>query len=309
MSWVFMTEDRVYKLKKPVRYPHLDHTTLERRKQSCEEELRLNRRLAPEIYLAVLPLCLADGDLVLGGSGDVVEWVLEMVRLPESAMLDVLITIGGPAPTEIERLGGYLADFYAAAPEELDGAEPYLARLSTDLRLDGESLLRPEFGLEVTSVLDAAAAALAEAAPVVRERAKRGLIVEGHGDLRPEHVCLTEPPQIFDCLEFDRVYRVLDPYDEAAYLGIECEVLGAGWIGPALVDCLSDRLGDPPPESLLVCYGALSALTRARLCLAHLLETPVRLPEKWRPLALRYLAAADVRLNIGQQSGCRHGET
>lgn len=297
MSWVFLAGDRVYKMKKPVRRPHVDYTTLPRRRHGCEEEVRLNRRLAPNVYLGVVPLRAAHGRLAIGGTGEVVEWLVEMVRLPAVDMLDVRIVAGNLPQVAIERVGDRLAAFYSELPGEQDvGA--YLARMEETLRLDGEVLCRPEFGLSasVPSLLSAAEAALAQAAPEIRNRAAQGWLVEGHGDLRPEHVCLTEPPQIFDCLEFDRAYRVLDPYDEIAYLGLECAVLGADWIGPALIDRLSKRLGGRPPADLIRCYGALSGLTRARLCLAHLLEVPARLPEKWGPLARRYLAAAEVLL-------------
>jgi aminoglycoside phosphotransferase family enzyme len=195
----------------------------------------------------------------------------------------------------VARLGDFLAAFYAGLPAEAD-VDAYVGRLAHSLERDREIICLPEFSPAPRGLLDAAEAALVRAIPEIRARAARGRLVEGHGDLRPEHVCLTDPLRIFDCLDFDRVYRMLDPYDEIAYLGLECGVLGADWVGPALLDRVAARLGDPPSEALLSCYGALSALTRARLCLAHLLERPVRLPAKWRPLARRYLSAAEARL-------------
>lgn len=299
MSWVFLTEDRVYKMKKPVRYPHLDYSTLARRRASCEEELRVNRRFSPEVYLRVLPLRLDRGRLALDGPGRTVDWLVEMLRLPAEHLMDARIAAGRLERDEVARLGDYLAGFYAAQPPLPEAGELYLGRLREALRLDGALLARPELspGPAAARLVAAAEAALERAAPLIRDRARAGRIVEGHGDLRPEHVCLTEPPRIFDCLEFDRSYRILDPYDEIAYLGLECAVMGADWVGPLLVERLSRRLGDPPPASLLACYAALSGLTRARLCLAHLLDRPVRLPAKWRPLAQRYLSAAEARLS------------
>ena len=85
-------------------------------------------------------------------------------------------------------------------------------------------------------------------APEIEDRARLGLIVEGHGDLRPEHVWLGLPLQIIDCLEFDRGFRLIDPWDELRYLGLECAVLGADWIGPMLLARLEERLGPPLRE-------------------------------------------------------------
>jgi len=296
MSWVFLTATRVYKLKKPIRRPHLDFSTIERRLHFCTEEVRLNRRLAALTYLGVLPLCRqSSGSLELGSTGPVVDWLVEMARLPETEMLDAHIVDGRLVPDSVERLAETLADFYAGlSPEPQDGSF-YLKRLRREVGIDRGVLLRPRFELgdRAVRLLDAAGAALDWIAPEIKGRARRGLIVEGHGDLRPEHVWLGEPLQIIDCLEFDRDFRLVDPFDEVRYLGLECAVMGAEWVGPLLLSRLAHRLGDPPSPELLALYAALRALTRARLCLAHLLETPVRKPEKWRPLALRYLAEAE----------------
>ncbi len=105
-------------------------------------------------------------------------------------------------------------------------------------------------------------------------------------------VCLVTPPQIIDCLEFNRSMRIIDPYDEIGYVALECEVLGADWIRPLLLSALERELGDRPDDPLLALYGRFRALLRARLCLVHLLEHPVRESKKWRPLALAYLTQA-----------------
>lgn len=298
MSWVFLAGSRVYKLKKPIVRPHLDFGTIERRRHFCEEEVRLNRRLAAPTYLGVVPLCRdADARYRLGGPGQIVDWLVEMQRLPREAMLDERIARRRVAPADVERLGDRLAAFYAGLSAEAAGGV-CADRQSRELARDADMLAVPALGVaeQAAPVLEAAAAALERCLPMLEMRGRGGRIVEGHGDLRPEHVCLVEPLQIIDCLEFDRDFRLVDPYDEVRYLGLECAVLGAAWIGPILLDRLRARLGDPPPPELLSLYAGLRALTRARLCLAHLLETPVRLPEKWRPLALSYLAEAEQAL-------------
>jgi aminoglycoside phosphotransferase family enzyme len=124
-------------------------------------------------------------------------------------------------------------------------------------------------------------------------RIAAGAIVEGHGDLRPEHVCVRWPIQIIDCLEFNRWMRIIDPYDEVNYLGLECEMLGAPWIRPLLHQALRRRLPLEPTPGLLALHGGFRALLRARLSIVHLREKPVRHPEKWRPLAIRYIRQAE----------------
>lgn len=127
ISWVFLTDRFVYKLKKPVQFDFIDFGTLERRRQACQDEVRLNRRMAPDVYRGVLPVCRQpNGTLQLGGAllqgatregtGEVVDWVVQMERLPAEQMLDELIRKGQLQTAAVERLATFLADFYAAAP-------------------------------------------------------------------------------------------------------------------------------------------------------------------------------------------------
>jgi len=113
MSWVFLTESLVYKLKKPVRYDFLDFSTLAARKKDCEWEISLNRRLAGQVYLGTVPLTLQeDGDLQLNGEGRVVDWLVQMRRLPAGRMLDAAIREGTVNAEGIQKLSRVLPDFY-----------------------------------------------------------------------------------------------------------------------------------------------------------------------------------------------------
>lgn len=296
MSWVFLTDDRVYKLKKPVKYSFLDFSSLKRRYFYCREELRLNCRLAEHTYMAVIALRLDEaGRLTFSGEGRVVDWLVQMRRLPAADMLDMRIRQGRVPRGEIERVGALLVDFYSRRSREHVAGDAYLRHLVDEHAINRAILARPEFGLlpAAEGTLDKVEHALARFRPIIEDRILQGRIVEGHGDLRPEHVCLIDPPQIIDCLEFNRTMRIIDPYDEVNYLGLECEILGAAWIRPLLCAILERELGGAPSAALLALYGGFRGLLRARLCVVHLLETPLRHPETWRPLALRYLAAAE----------------
>lgn len=296
MSWVFIGERTVYKLKKPVRYPYLDFSTQAKRKFFCEEELRLNRRLAAKTYRAVVPLCEEpSGAFSIGGKGQAVDWLVVMERLPAAEMLDERIRQDRVAEEDFVRIGEILARFYEARGSEKTDGRPYLKTLNDEHALNREILSRRELDLDgaATTALKAVETAFGFLSPMIEDRIRQGMVVEGHGDLRPEHVCLVDPVQIIDCLEFNRAMRLVDPYDEVCYLGLECAMLHAEWARPILLDVLERRIGRRPDPQLLAFYDAFRALLRARLCMAHLLETPIRHPEKWRPLALRYVAAAE----------------
>lgn len=115
MSWVFLAGERVYKLKKPVHFPYLDFSTIARRERACRAELRLNRRLAPDVYLDVLPLTNGAQGMMLGGEGVPVDWLVQMKRLDERHMLDRLIIEGRVQTSDIDRLVDVLARFYRTA--------------------------------------------------------------------------------------------------------------------------------------------------------------------------------------------------
>jgi aminoglycoside phosphotransferase family enzyme len=148
-------------------------------------------------------------------------------------------------------------------------------------------------GARITDTLCLIDDVLANDAAMLMARVEAGRVVEGHGDLRPEHVCLNTPPVIIDCLEFNRELRLVDPVDELMFLGLECKRLGDGWIGATLFERYSARLGDTPPTALLDFYWRYRACLRARLSLVHILERDTRDPGKWLPLAGQYLALAE----------------
>ncbi|MGE5115451.1 MAG: hypothetical protein ACM3N6_03050 [Betaproteobacteria bacterium] len=315
MAWVLLDAVHALKLKKPVRYPFLDFSTVAAREADARAELRLNRRLASGVYLGLLALQW-DGErfaLVpedrLPGPGRTVDWLVLMRRLPAARMLDHLLRDGVVEPARIDTLADVLVDFYRRAPRAAVEADELVARLREERRIDREVLTQPAFALaEAPALLQRFDAACSAAAPLLHERVRAGRIVEGHGDLRPEHVCLVEPPVVIDCLEFNAALREVDPFEELAFLGLECALLGAPWVGPRLVARCGQALADRPPAPLLDLYVARRALLRARLAAAHLLEAAPRTPERWLPQARRYLARAQAALD-GFSAASPHGST
>ena len=297
MSWVFLAGGLVYKFKKPVRYPFLDFSSLDRRLRHCTAELTLNRRLAPRVYRRLVPLRLTQaGALTLNDEGEPVEWLLEMERLPQADMLDRRLLAGNVATDTIVAIGDVLGRFYAQARPERRNAGAYLDHLRTETTINRKLLMRAGCPVPLArsnELLRRFDALLSEFAPMIAARAANGLIVEGHGDLRPEHICLTSEPQIIDCLEFDRNMRLLDPYDEVNYLGLECEFLGASWVRPVLLHIVDSYLGRRPEPRLLATYGAFRAMLRARICIAHLLDPVPMQPDRWPGEAERYFELAE----------------
>lgn len=294
MSWVFLAGDDVYKLKKPVRFPYLDFSTLSRREQACRAEVDLNRRLAPDIYRGVVPLTDTTG-LALGGAGQPVDWLVHMKRLDERFMLDRLIADGRVRAADIDRLADVLADFYRGAEPVTLPPPIHLAELARTLAYNRRVLLDARFALPSGLVRRTDAVLnrfIARCGGLIAARFRHRRIVDGHGDLRPEHIWLGDTVRIIDCLEFNARLRQLDPFDEVAYLSLECERLGAGWAGARLRRRMTEALRDGPTEALFTFYHCYRAMLRARLAIAHLYEPAPRMPEKWPLLAQAYLALA-----------------
>ncbi|MFC0220338.1 hypothetical protein ACFFJ7_18300 [Pseudochelatococcus lubricantis] len=295
MSWVFLTDERVYKLKKPVRFPYLDFSTLGRRAAACRAEHRLNLRLAPDVYLAVVPLAASHAGLAIDGDGEVVDWLVVMRRLDAGACLEAVLLAGQLQPVHAERIAATLKRFYRHASHVPVTPERCLADWRTATRLNRHILCNPRFGLH-TGLIDRIAAVqrrfLRERAGLLAARVLAGRIVDAHGDLRPEHIWLTRPVTIIDCLEFDPHLRALDPLDEVAFLHLECERLGARWAGERIRRRLAPMLGEDRAPGLFQFYRSQRAMLRARLSIAHLLDARPRTPEKWPRQARAYLKLA-----------------
>lgn len=296
MSWVFLAGDRVYKLKKPVRFPYLDFSSLARREAACRAELRLNRRLAPDIYLDVVPLVRSPSGLSIGGGGETIDWLVLMRRLDERSMLDRVITEGRLETWHLDRLIAVLTQFYRRAPPVFLSPSVRLAEWKQSLAYNRRVLLDRRLGMPaglVQCVDQIQRRYLARRADVLAARTRRRKIVDGHGDLRPEHIWLGDPVRIIDCLEFNKRLRTVDPFDEIAFLGLECERLGAAWAGEYIERRMRGALRDGPIEELTTFYRCHRATLRARLAIAHLLEPSPRTPEKWPRLARHYLDLAE----------------
>jgi aminoglycoside phosphotransferase family enzyme len=295
MSWVFLAGDRVYKLKKPVWFPYLDYSTLARREAACRAELALNRRLAPDVYEAVMPLTRGPRGLAIGGEGDVVDWLVVMHRLDESKTLEHAIHAGELHAAQLDHMVATLVAFYRRARPAFISPQTHLGRWRQSLAYNRRVLLDPRLGLPAGLVLRVDRAQqrfLSHRTRLFADRVRARHIVDGHGDLRPEHIWLIDPVTIIDCLEFNASLRAVDPFDEIANLCVECERLGGAWVSEHIRRRAIHALRDHLSEQLFTFYRCHRASLRARLTIAHLLEPNPRTPEKWPRRAREYLAIA-----------------
>ena len=259
----------VYKLKKPVRYDFLDFSTVAAREHACREELRLNRRLAPDAYLDVLPITRTkDGRHRIGGTGTPVDWLVHMRRLPTAMTLDELWRRGELQPAHVDRLAETLVSFYRRlSPLSLTPAQ-YRERCMAHVRSNLRELLAARHHLQrgvVERIHSFQLKLLVLKPAVLEERAAQGRIFDGHGDLRPEHICLADRVTIFDCIEFSPDFRSIDAADELAFLAAECDFLGAEWVGTQLFKTYQQQSGDRPAAVLLDFYKSYRACVRAKV--------------------------------------------
>jgi aminoglycoside phosphotransferase family enzyme len=306
MSWLFLTETRVCKLKKAVRRNGFDHRSARSRRLACERELRLNRRLAPTVYLQLLTLSRhADGRLGLGKHGREVDTLVCMRRLPARETLEARLRVGRVTERDIQCVVARLAGFWQHAPRVRLSAAAFRHRLARAAGWALAGLRHPDYGVDAARV-EATAAALRTASrrcrKLLEQRARQHRIVEGHGDLRPEHIYLGRVPQIIDCIEFSRDLRIHDPLYELAFLAMECDRAGHREIDAWLFDAYARRTGDASPRALIDFYKAHNAFKRARIAAWHLDERGFGSRRRWVArthaylrLALGYLRKVQVR--------------
>ncbi len=199
-------------------------------------------------------------------------------------------------PSDVEPAATLLARFYRRATAAPVDGPGYRAHLAEGVQADLDELVAPRYELPANAARRIAASQmlyLREAAEVLNGRVHEGRVVEGHGDLRPEHVCLTEPPAVIDCLEFSRDLRILDPADELSFLALECERLGAPAVGQWFLGRYREVTGDDPPTDLLLFYRRFRALRRAKIAVWHLREPGIDRADEWRSRAEWYIRTVD----------------
>jgi aminoglycoside phosphotransferase family enzyme/predicted kinase len=277
ISAVFLASEVVYKLKKPVNLGFLDFSTLDKRRHYCDEEVRLNSRLAPAVYLGVVPVTRgADSRIRFEGEGEVIEWAVKMQRLPEEASLLNRLERDELTPSVLETLAERIAAFHrhaAGGPHIAEsGRFEVVARNARDNFAQSES----QIGVTVSrGVFDRVRSlneeTLARLQPLIELRAARGVPRDTHGDLHLDHVYhfpSRNPPDdlvAIDCIEFSERFRHADPIADAAFLAMDLAFRGRRDLAAAFTAAYLRASGDTEGELLFPFYIAYRAAVRAKV--------------------------------------------
>ncbi len=296
ISAVFLAGGFAYKIKKPVALGFLDYSTIERRRHFCEEEVRLNRRLAPEVYLGVVPIVRRGGELRVEGTGDPVEWAVKMRRLPDSATLRDRLAGGEVDAEALDGLANRLARFHRSADSGPEIAaccsfEAVAANARENFVQAG-----PHVGVTLSRstldrLRDRTESALQALRAKIDARAARGVPRDTHGDLRLDHVYWfpdrPEPADwiAVDCIEFDPRYRHADPVADVAFLAMELALEGRHDLASAFVSSYLRAADDPDGAAVLPFYRSYRAAVRGKVEGMKLKEPEI--PEAERASARR----------------------
>jgi len=273
ISLLFFAGERVYKLKKAVDLGFLDYSSLDRRRTFCDEEVRLNRRLAPRVYVGVVAVTLDAQDRArIGGDGPAVEWAVEMVRLPEARMLTNLLERGEIDNRMVDDLVALLVAFHARAAtgpgvDEHGAPEAVAANAEENFRqlerLVGADLFSRA---HLDFLATAARRFLSSHADRFARRLPQGRIREGHGDLHAGNLCFTKEGVIaYDCIEFSRRLRCGDVANELAFLAMDLDDRGYPGFSSYLVKRYADATKDPDFDDLVDFYKGYRAVVRAKV--------------------------------------------
>ncbi len=274
ISVVFLSGAYVYKLKKPVTLSFLDFSTLEKRHHFCEQEVRLNRRLAPDVYLGVVPVTQSPEGIQFEGEGSVVEWAVKMQRLPDAATLQVRLGRGEIGLEQMESFARRLAFFHrdAETNEHIASCGRFeaVARSFRDLFEQASALV----GITVRSavfgrVKDLAERVLARFRPLIEARGVQGMTRDCHGDLHLDHVYLfpeRHPPDdlvVIDCIEFNDHLRFTDVVADAAFPAMDFAFNGRRDLARVFSEVYFSASQDEEGRSLMPMYTAYRAMVRA----------------------------------------------
>jgi uncharacterized protein len=271
-SYVFLSGNRAFKLKKAVVHPFLDYGTPERRHAMCRAEVELNRRLAPDVYLGVRALVRRNGGLRLAPeeTAGAVEHVVEMARFDEDSTLGAAVAAGRASGEDVAAVGRRLAAFHADAAVRLGGADQ-LTEVRRALAETMATLWAQAAGLEGKRLAAAerfAAGFLSARSPDIAARAEAGLVRDGHGDLRAEHILLGPGGiQVVDCVEFDARLRTVDVGADLSFLYMDLVRLGVPQLARELLGAYRDAGGDPGDDALVAFHAATRAWVRAKVAL------------------------------------------
>jgi len=315
-SWVFLAGAFAYKFKKPVDFGFMDFSTLAKRQYFCQQELKLNRRFAPALYLDVLPVYQLRGAFSLSGPGDVVDYCLKMVRFEQSALLDQKLVHGELDAQWMDDLACDVTRFHAQVEinddSNFDHATLLAEHIGDNLAIaarHSSSAIAPDV-LETLRIFSDSA--LREQQAALQQRQRERHIRHCHGDLHFRNITLIDgKPTLFDCIEFNDEYRIIDTMNDVAFLVMDCDAHERSDLGMRFLSRYLEHSGDYAALALLPLYLFYRASVRGKVACILADELP---PDQQQPqwqearryfdLASSYTKTASPRLfAIGGLSG------
>ena len=278
LSWVFLTGEYVYKVKKLLRYPFVDFSTIEQRRYFCEQELRLNRRFNTEIYLDVLPIINSGcGGLLIGSAEDedkAVDWAVKMRQFPPSMQADVLLENRQLREDELHCFGRQLANRHKALPRSFDRYDPLSQMLANFAALKASNNTC-SYTKELVELENYTRQTAAQFAPLFDARRVNGFVRECHGDLHLSNIVrLGSGLTAFDCLEFNKELCTIDTINDVAFLFMDCLVRERPNLAYTFVDGYLDRSGDYAGIESLNLFSIYRSMVRAKIAALRLQQAP-----------------------------------
>ena len=287
ISYVILGPNRVYKIKKPFQYSFLDFSTLAQRKHYCEEELRLNRRLAAAMYRQVLPVYADEGGPMILSAEDpippkaaIIDYTLEMQRMDSRLEMDKMLANNAVRESDIEKIADKVARFHEQTKPVYKGVNPEKVKAKFRDIASIEGFLGthlPAYKEQVTHALAISDHLIDNLGPYLRERHDAGLVRDCHGDLHSKNIFLYDDPVIFDCIEFNEDFRHIDILNEVAFFCMDLEANGAWQLSKHFYNRYQPALGNQPKadeksDALFTYFKAYRANVRGKVIALKLLD-------------------------------------
>jgi len=290
MSFVFLTDDYVYKVKKSVNLGYLDYTTLDRRYFYCQREVELNQRLCPDVYLGVVPISRDKGNISIEGQGEVIEYAVKMRRLPQQTMMDVLLANNQVSSQMVTSVAQKLVEFHQRA--ETNANISAFGDLDAITKNTEENFTQTEkyIGNTISQekyrrIKDYTDSFVEENASLFHKRITDGRIRDCHGDLHAAHICFTNGICIYDCIEFNDRFRYCDVASEVAFLAMDLDHYGRADLSRSFVNAYVAQSRDEELLQLLNFYKCYLAYVRGKVESFKLDDPYISEVEKTRVLA------------------------
>jgi aminoglycoside phosphotransferase family enzyme len=282
ISYVFIGNEFVYKVKKPVDFGFCNFSTMELREFYCNQEVALNKRLSPEIYVGVIPITDDGYSLKLDGDGEVVDYAVKMKKIPMDKLMKTLSADGKLTDDMVRDVAAKIAGFHAEA-EVSERINKFgtirVVKGNTDENFEqtqgyiGQSIDKQQF----EDIRNYTNAFYETDGDEFQKRIDQGRVKDCHGDLHMEHICFTDPISIFDCIEFNERFRYSDTAADIAFLAMDLDFNKRTDLSKVLMDAYIQQSGDTDAQKMVDFYKVYRAYVRGKV-ISFMLDDP-HIPE------------------------------